>query len=148
MKISFLFLVFLWDVYLTNEKETTSFNENDLSIFNSGFGINSSGGIYFSREILSNVHCLMDVRKFPHDTQHCEMSFESYAHTVSELILRLIVRCQNASCDDINVLQASTFKLIHISEIVTATHWDRSTMSKVVVKFTLQRQLSFYLYQV
>ena len=47
--------VFLWDIFLHNEKDTTSFSQDDLSMFNSAFGTTHEGDVLFSQELLSSV---------------------------------------------------------------------------------------------
>ena len=47
-----------WDIILKNEKDTSTFSNSDLSMFNNIYLIKYDGCIYFSRELLSNVHGL------------------------------------------------------------------------------------------
>ena len=132
-------------------KESSSFTESDLSLFNSGFDFESNGKIYFSRELSSNVYCSMDHRKFPHDVQHCEMVFGSYNHDISVLNFTYNIQCFNlsyASCNIVNVLHSSAFEISSITGQVKSAQWERIRSPLLVITITLVRKLSFYFYQV
>ena len=138
----------MWDIYLYNEKETSSF-ENDLSIFNTGLGITKDGEVYLIRELLSNIQCPMDLRNFPHDTQHCEMQFISFNYELSEVNFTQEISCGDMeSCDTASVIQSSVFKRVSIKGSTGTRLFKEYGTSYVSVKIVFQRQLSFYLYQV
>ena len=135
--------MFLWDVYLVNEKGSSSFNENDLSLFNSGFNISSDGTVQFGREISSRIQCAMDLRIYPHDVQICRMMFTSYQRTEEEMKLKIRVEIWADS------LQSSAFLLMNVSSAIeTSSVMGELDFSKAVIVIVLQRQLTVYLYQV
>ena len=137
--------VFLWDIYLANEKETSSFKNNDLTMYNSAFIALSFGVLNFNRELLSNIQCSMDLRNFPHDVQHCEMSFMTFSLAVERIEFVPTILCGlNQDCDSVSVVESSAFKMISVNTSVIMTQ----NRPELHVKFTFQRQLQFYLYQV
>ena len=145
-----LFSVFIWDIYLSNDKDTFSFTDNDFTIYNSGMKICSNGSIYLTREMLSKVQCSMDLREFPHDVQHCEMKFLSFLYDISEVNFTQNVLCgDDEPCDNsVSPVESSAFKMISTKGLVATEQWGNVTAASVVVKIAFQRQLSFYLYQV
>ena len=70
--------VFFWDIFLVNEKDTRSFNFDDLSLFNCAFEFENSGWVHLDRELVSNVRCPMDFHNYPHDTQICNVVLLPY----------------------------------------------------------------------
>ncbi len=70
---------FFWDIILTNEKDTNSFLLWELSSMNSAVFLAPHGSFFFSRKVVSKVRCLMNPRKYLHDTQVCELIFQSNA---------------------------------------------------------------------
>ena len=148
----FFISVFIWDIYLSNEKETLSFNENDLSMFNTALQLLTGGEVYFGREILSEVYCSMDLRYFPHDTQHCIMTFESFNYDMSVLTFNIsAIFCDNVvfgDCIDVPVLQSSAFKIIAINGNVYSKRYVHLEMVILTIEIVLERQLWYYVYQV
>ena len=140
--ICFSFTVFIWDIVLVNEKDTSSFNQNDLSLFNSAFILYSNGTVYFGRDISSNVQCRMNLRSYPHDIQNCSMNFISYARTAEDMKLNLKVTRWK------NFFQSSDFNLIGISWYTDVRHVAGSNMSVAIINIELQREITVYLYQV
>ena len=137
-----LFLVFLWDIILTNEKGSASFNQNELSLFNSGFDIFYNGTVYFSRDITSQVQCPMKLKQFPHDVQICSMRFGSYLRIAEEVTLGI------ALIKNENVLRSSNFDVVDITAEVKLEKFDVLNVSVAEIVFVLQRQIQGYIYQV
>ena len=142
-----LFSVFNWDVYLANKKDTTTFSQNGMTIYNSASKIKHNGLILLQRELLNNVHCLMDLRNFPFDIQYCEMFFVSFQYPISKVNFTQELRCNlNIPCN--NICETFAFKIISINASVETDHWEGQDYAVLNVQIVFQRQLSFYLYQV
>ena len=99
------FPAFLWDIFLSNEKDTSSFSGTDVSKFNTAFFFYSIGNVHHNRELLSNVRCAMDLRKYPHDVQVCTKKFESFFYWVTE------VKFQNESVSS-REFSSPTFEIV------------------------------------
>ena len=135
--------VFYWDINLVNEKDTTSFSMSDLSMFNSEFYFNYTGHILFSRELLSNVLCPMNLRNFPLDVQRCTMRFQSYRYQIDEFnFSNALVHTDGTALESASYEIVDPEVLVHIQELFTEKY------SEVVVFINLHRRLEFYLYQV
>ena len=129
----------MWDIFLINVKKSSSFSESDLSLFNTGFDFTSEGKIYFSREVSSNVYCSMDLRKFPHDVQRCDMSFGSYNHDISDLNFTYKIHCFNLTygpCSEMKVPHASAFEIGSIVGEVKSAQWEHIRSPLLIVTIT------------
>ena len=89
LKIYFLYFcsASLWDIILIYEKDTSTFSNSDLSMFNNIYLINYDGKVYFTRELLSNVQCPMNLEDFPHDVQKCFLIFSSFWYGIDKVNL-------------------------------------------------------------
>ena len=132
----------MWDICLINEKDSSSFNQNDLSLFYSAITISSDGTIKFGREISSTVQCPMDLRTYPHDVQNCNMTFMSYQRAIEEMQLNTRVHLWDDS------LQSSAFHLINVSSAETSVNINGTIFSRANVMIELKRELSNYIFQV
>ena len=112
-------------------------------MFNTGFGFNSSGYVYFSRELLSNIRCHMDLRHYPHDVQICSVRFESYFNTVAQLMFF------NASVISAKAaLVSSAFEIDVMGVKIQATETYGTSYPELVLTLRFRRKLEFHLYQV
>ncbi len=144
----FPFSVFVWDIFLENEKDTTSFTDNKMSIYNSALFLYSDGYLSFTRELLSTIQCPMDLREYPHDIQHCKLSFMSFVYSLKELNFTLKVLCARFQpCEKVSVVESSAFELASVNSSVRAMDYG-VMVPNAVIEVILQRQLQFYLYQV
>ena len=132
----------MWDIRLINEKDSSRFNQNDLSLFYSAITISSDGIEKFGREISSKVQCPMDLRNYPHDVQICKMMFLSYQRAVEGMKLNADVQLWD------DVLQSSAFHLVNISCAETSANVSGFNFSRADVMIKLQRELTPYIYQV
>ena len=133
----------LWDIILKNEKDTSTFSNSDLSMFNNIYLIKYDGCIYFSRELLSNVQCPMNLEDFPHDVQNCFLIFSSYWYGIDKVNL--------TSSFDSLPLSSSSFDIIMDSKVHTRSFNNgeyKHEYAEFVVTITLKRKLGFYMYQV
>ncbi len=140
--------VFLWDIFLDNEKDTTSFTDNKISIYNSALFLYSDGYLSFIRELLSTIQCPMDLREYPHDIQHCKLSFMSFTYNILQLNFTQSVLCGRFEpCDKVSIVESSAFKMLSANSSVRAMDYGVMVPNSVV-DVVLQRQLPYYLYQV
>ncbi len=142
------FSVFIWDIVLENEKDTSSFTDNKMSMYNSALFLYSDGYLSFTRELLSTIQCPMDLREYPHDIQHCQLSFMSFVYSLKELNFTLKVFCGKFEpCDKVSVIESSAFKMVFANGSVRAMDFG-VMVPNAVIKIVLQRELQFYFYQV
>ena len=105
-----------------------------------------------SRNTKKKVYCSMDLRKFPHDVQHCEMIFESYNFDTSSVKFKLLsLLCDTTvveECDKVLVLQSSAFEVVSISIKERRKFYDFCEQPILSTEIIFRRQLSYYFYQV
>ncbi len=146
---NFHFSVFLWDISVENEKHTSSFTENKISIYNSVLVLYSNGFLGLTRELLSDIECPMNLGEFPHDIQHCKISIMSFTYNLMEVNFTANVSCGRfVSCDEVSVVESSAFKMIGVESSVRPVDFVRVPAPNMVVNIIFQRQLTYYLYQV
>ena len=112
-------------------------------MFNNIYLINYEGYVYFSRELLSNVQCPMNLEDFPHDVQTCFLIFASYWYGIDKVNL--------TSSFDSFLLSSSSFDIIMESKVQTTSFTNvdyQHEFAEFVVTITLKRKLGFYMYQV
>ncbi len=139
------FVVYLWDIHLANEKSTSSFNYDDMSLFNSGFSVWHNGTVSLLRELLSNVACAMDLRPYPHDTQCCSMYFTSFNFNSSQV--RLVFGQPDFLLPD-RPLSDSLFEVVafEASMVDNRYSWELWNVANATICF--KRKLEFHVYQV
>ena len=104
---------------------------------------------FFYRELLSNIHCTVDLSEYPHDVQHCEVPFSSFTHTISEVIFTGGVSCGVIEpCDRMSVVQFPAFKMVSVSSSFTTKQWPNYKFPRLSVNIIFKRQLPFCLYHV
>ena len=106
----------------------------------------SRGRIYFSRDLVSNVQCYMDLKKFPHDIQECEMRFESYMHDIKLLNFTSTALCRSQSYDNFMFdLKSTSFELSSIFHELSSSSFESHTVSgrhyfpNILVKIVLKK---------
>ncbi len=133
---------------MENEKHTRSFTEDKISIYNSVLVLYSDGFLGLTRELLSNIECPMNLRDFPHDVQHCKVSFLSFVYNLMELNFAANVSCGRfVSCDEVTVVESSAFKMVGVESSVRPVDYGLP-VPNMVVMIIFERQLPYYMYQV
>ena len=135
----------MWDIYLSNEKATSSFIAAGLSMFNSAFYVKPKGNVMFNRELLSNVRCPMDLLFYPHDIQLCSMTFQSYSLGDKEMNL-------TSKGSEIRHLDLASFG-IHFSSRIKCVikktgDGDTKSTTLFILGIKLERKTDFFLSQV
>ncbi len=116
-----------------------------MNMYNSVLSVSSDGTVNLRRELASTMQCSMDLRKFPHDIQHCQMSFLSMKHNPLEMEILPLVLCKFDSCDTVPEEMSSVFHILSINTSFTTLLEVRRVLH---VDIIFQRQLQFYLCQV
>ncbi|XP_070193801.1 glycine receptor subunit alpha-4-like [Littorina saxatilis] len=78
----------LWlpDTYFSNSKID---RKHDVTVPNHLMYINiTSGRVLFSQRLTVTLNCAMNLQKFPHDQQACDMTIESYSYNTKDLELK------------------------------------------------------------
>ena len=128
---------------LLNEKDTDSLQHEKVSPINSEALITSEGLFVYERNLVSKVRCLMDMRRYPHDIQTCDLKFQSHSFAVHTLIFT-----NPAVYIQANALESSSFEIFDYHAFVRTILYNRKNFSQCVVQVQLKRRLEYFLYQV
>ena len=112
-------------------------------MFNNIYLINQDGYVYFSRELLSNVQCPMNLEDFPHDTQHCSLNFSSYWYGIDKVNFTSTFNSFPLSSSSFDIIMDSK---VHVASFNNVDYHHE--FAEFVVTITLKRKLGFYIYQV
>ncbi len=138
-----LFSVHLWDIILANEKGESLFSPEKLSATSSHVFITANGDVTFSRFIQSQARCLMDLTLYPHDTQMCVLSFQSYGLSSD------VMQFSNSSAQMVSTaLESSLLEITGLNMEVKSQKYFGKTYSEGVVSVKLKRRMQYFLYQV
>ncbi len=137
--------MFLWDVYLSNEKDTESFSKPKLTSVNSFAIIYHNGTVMFGRKLISKVRCQMHFETYPHDTQACQMKFQSYSFLYP--IFNFIYQAVRMHPQSVT---SSVFDVIGTRSYVHKVTWfsTQAPFCEFVFEIQVKRRLQYYLYQV
>ena len=112
-------------------------------MFNNVYLIKCDGNVYFSRELLSNVQCPMNLEHFPHDVQKCLLIFSSYWYGTDKVNLTGFFDSLPLSSSSFDIIMDSK---VHIKSFNNVDY--QHEYAEFVVTITLKRKLGFYMYQV
>ncbi|KAL8617938.1 hypothetical protein ACOMHN_052889 [Nucella lapillus] len=135
----------LWrpDLFFSNNKQG---RKHELTVPNHLVYINSSSGhILYSQRLTMVLNCEMDLIKFPHDNQTCDMKMESYSFTTKDLILRWSTARQATS-----LLPSANFPDFSIDGISThdcGTTYAIGTFPCLLTTLQMSREIGFYIFQ-
>ncbi|CAH3180787.1 unnamed protein product [Porites lobata] len=109
----------------------------------SKISLSPEGELVYSRGITFTASCFMDLHSFPHDRQSCYLKFGSYAYDDSAVILKWSGQDLQVSHDD--MAQYAFLGGKFSSELESFSGVNYTT---IIVTFSFQRRLGFYLLQV
>ena len=69
--------IWIPDLYFPQEKEA---RKHHILKENSFLELSPDGEVMLSERITISLHCFMNFKAFPFDSQICELALESYAH--------------------------------------------------------------------
>ncbi|XP_020912567.1 glycine receptor subunit alpha-2 [Exaiptasia diaphana] len=111
--------MWLPDTYFKNAKRSTF---HDVTAKNLMLRIGNNGSVHYNTRVTLKILCIMDLRLYPFDVQHCPLHLESYGYSV----------------DDITMSVFTVFFIFFFSG-----NWSGLTAT-----FTFQRTYSFYVIQI
>ncbi|XP_041357555.1 glycine receptor subunit alpha-2-like [Gigantopelta aegis] len=130
------------DLFFPKSKEEVGF---DITTPNVLLRISPDGTVLYTQRVFVNYNCMMDLRKFPHDSQTCRIQMESYSFTTDDLTFawssarKATKLLPDASMPDFNVISISAHDC-------TATY-ATGTFPCLYAKLVMKRQVGFYLTQ-
>ncbi|KAF2900928.1 hypothetical protein ILUMI_05251, partial [Ignelater luminosus] len=129
---------------LSNERDSAimGLEGNDLFV-----SLSPQGEIIFSYRMTATIYCWMDLKKFPFDTQNCDLTFRSWTYNASRLVLRW---------DDIEPVKVAN--QLHLTEFTLVRYHTFEKLAKAsishgafvgnyslcVFNFIIQREIGYY----
>ncbi|CAL8074990.1 unnamed protein product [Orchesella dallaii] len=131
------------DTFVHNEKEAII---HSTTRPNSFFRIYPNGSILHSVRLSTTISCLMDLRRFPFDEQHCEIRLASYAYPKSTLELNWDPMFSLEMIG--NQPHMTQFKLVgQIVGRCLMSHVATGEYSTIYVILSFQREIGYYFIQ-
>lgn len=126
------------DTFFSNEK---SAHIHDVLLPNTFFRIYPTGALLYSMHISLQLSCPMDLKRFPFDTQVCNIFIVSYGHTTDDVIY------QWKKIDPIEVpdsLHILNYRLVAFNTDYCTSRTNTGTYSCLKAKLVLQRETHTY----
>ncbi|XP_071951834.1 gamma-aminobutyric acid receptor subunit beta-3-like isoform X2 [Antedon mediterranea] len=136
--------VWIPDTYFINEKKAsyhTILTENTL------ISITPSGDMLYSTRLTLTAGCLMDLKYFPMDTQHCDLWLESYAYSNQHVKYSWVGNDSSAIYLDPSIA-LSQFNLLGNNGVEAEAVYYVGNYSQLIGNFYLGRSMSYYAIQV
>ncbi|KAL8566714.1 hypothetical protein ACOMHN_050362 [Nucella lapillus] len=140
--------VWVPDVYFRNEK-SASFH--DVTVPNKFMHLYPGGRVVYSVRLSMTLNCRMNLIKYPLDSQVCPMWIQSYTYTTENVMFYWSKQPVSFDMEmqvHTELPQFSIVKNITISCQKTNASMDDLSFACIVAKFTLQRDIGYYIIQV
>ncbi|KAI3384188.1 hypothetical protein SNEBB_008221 [Seison nebaliae] len=139
-----LYKIWLPDTSFLNDRQSKF---HDVSKPNKMLRIYSSGRILFSQRISAKMSCQMNLKKFPFDSQHCEINLISLRYPTNKVELHWSKRTDPIEINqkfELPDFHLSTFDY-HTSHFQTPTGITSDVFTKLMVRLKLQRLTGHFL---
>ncbi|XP_053399520.1 glycine receptor subunit alpha-2-like isoform X2 [Mercenaria mercenaria] len=129
------------DFFIITEK-FSDFHE--VTVPNKMVHIYPDGTVQYSARVTGSFFCVMDLRRYPFDTQHCKMEFESYGQTTKHLKFKW---------SDVPLTMGKDIKFPQFDLISTQTYnCDKDyfgiAFPCIGLKFILERNYAYHIIQI
>lgn len=129
--------IWLPDAYFTNANDYEVFTSNQLVL------IDSQGRIFYFAFVRIAAACQMDLVKFPLDVQRCQLTLESFRHTMEEMDFRwkedepITIFNKELAEFDVTAVKVDSKNSSYVS----------GNYKNLIVTFTFRRRMGFYIIQ-
>uniref|UniRef100_A0A1I8HA54 Neur_chan_LBD domain-containing protein n=1 Tax=Macrostomum lignano TaxID=282301 RepID=A0A1I8HA54_9PLAT len=134
----------LWvpDVFFRNEKKA---DFHHVTIPNRFINLYPDGKLWYVMKISATLSCMMQLQKYPLDTQICPMMLESFGHTMQTVIFKWLVNKSVESTDELSMPQ---FMLKGYPTKDCSKNYTTGSYPCLQVDFILQRDIGYFIIQV
>lgn len=95
---------------------------HDVTTENYLLQIRPNGSIFYSIRLTITTSCMLNLRKFPHDTQRCTLALESYGYQTSDVWYAWNDRNDNTSAIFVNkAVELPQFELVGVDKTSATT---------------------------
>lgn len=136
-------ITYLWfpDPYCYNAKKSDlMLPDTDV---HSVVRIDQDGHIFYSRSVHILASCELDLHEFPMDTQHCKITFGSYGHTDSDILMKWT----NPTIE-IGNKQMAQFSVGDAILSTKVNSYSTGNYTVLTVTFPFKRRMGYYIIQV
>lgn len=138
----------LWvpDIYFPNEKNAYYHN---VLMANKMLRIYRGGDVTYTTRLSLTLSCPMNFRNYPFDKQTCKIILESFSYNEGNIVLNwLNVTGQKPVILDNSTNQMPQFEVLAVDpKVMKHERPDLGNHSRLVVEFTLARNIGYYLVQ-
>lgn len=135
---------YIWtpDLFFVQEREGI---HHSLIVPNAFIRINPEGEVLYSVRISVTLSCPMDFKKFPHDTQKCVFTVESYGRTRDKLELSWDRRKVNPPITVNEYINLLPFEVKDVKESVIHSKFTFGEYTVLEVSIMFERKTGFFL---
>ncbi|GFS86597.1 glycine receptor subunit alphaZ1 [Nephila pilipes] len=130
------------DLFFVQEKEGI---HHSLIVPNSFIRINPDGEVLYSVKISMTLSCPMDLKKFPHDTQKCVFTAESYGRARDTMELSWDRRKYNQSITVNEHINLLPFEVKSVKESVRHSKFTFGEYDALEISIIFERKIGFFL---
>lgn len=129
--------IWLPDAYFTNANDYEVFTSNQLVL------IDIQGRIFYFAFVRIAAACQMDLVKFPLDVQRCQLTLESFRHTMEEMDFRW------KEDEPITIFnkELAEFDVTTVKVDYKNSSYVSGNYKNLIVTFTFRRRMGFYIIQ-
>jgi len=127
------------DTYFVNDKKSYI---HSITRDNKQLQISTDGKILYKLRVTTDIACQMDLKRYPMDTQKCELKIESYGYKMEDLAYYILK--PNMSTKELTLPQFTISD--HKVELQNIT-FHTGNYSRFCVSFQFKRNLGFFLLQ-
>uniref|UniRef100_A0A1I8IAI2 Neur_chan_LBD domain-containing protein n=2 Tax=Macrostomum lignano TaxID=282301 RepID=A0A1I8IAI2_9PLAT len=134
----------LWvpDVFFRNEKKA---DFHHVTIPNRFINLYPDGKLWYVMKISATLSCMMQLQKYPLDTQICPMMLESFGHTMHTVVFKWLPNKSVEATDDLSMPQ---FILKGYPTKECSKNYTTGSYPCLQVDFILQRDIGYFIIQV
>ncbi|XP_074610650.1 gamma-aminobutyric acid receptor subunit alpha-6-like [Acropora palmata] len=133
--------MWLPDPYCYNARESNMMTPDEE--LHSSVSIQPSGDIIYSKGVILLASCHLDLRSFPHDSQHCHLKFGSYSYTTNDIIFEWSATDVNVGTKEMAQFEYEGVKLSSATDV-----FSTGSFSTITVTFLFKRRIGYFLIQV
>ncbi|KAK2548613.1 Gamma-aminobutyric acid receptor subunit beta-1 [Acropora cervicornis] len=119
---------------------------HDVTTENYLLQIRPNGSIFYSIRLTITTSCMLNLRKFPHDTQRCTLALESYGYQTSDVWYAWNDRNDNTSAIFVNkAVELPQFELVGVDKTSVINQYNIGNHSSLIATFKMRRRIGYFL---